>query len=979
MGSLNSIGQSEKKPNDVSSDWFQQAAKEVQNIENDFYAAADYSSFRVMNANNHLAFVVDKSGYSVHNTQYKPNQGVWSVDFKIMAIGREESRSTIDNNFVVIKKPLALTYSSRFADIQYINGDKGLRQNFIINEKHPGNEKLCITMHLNSSLEIDNRPDNKIVFHTRGNKNDTKLIYDDLEAWDAANNKLSAIMKFDNVSNSLTITVDDANAIYPVTIDPLNRTPEWTTSADGILPGLLTNLQLQVQTIYGYTVAALGDINGDGYDDVAVSAPGMADVITGTGSLSGVGAVFIYLGSSSGLPTAPSKILQPTTALNGALFGYSIDAGDITGDGKNDIVIGAPMDRYQTSAAGLLGPTNVNVTAGKVYLYRSEDMLNATNPSPFLEIKLQGTSFFSTGILGLSQSNVTTNPLFGFSVAVTKDVNGDNKADIIIGSPSYMSTQLLSVQNGAAFVYYSNNLNTISPQQMQTPTPSLLGLSSLPLANTNGLLFGFSVDGVGDYNGDGNTDIIVGAPAGVDLSSLGGIFSGQFLGGSAYIYYGNGAGLNSSIGTRLQASASGLLSNAANLFGYEVKGVRNATGTNTGNVLIGAPLGSVLSNVVNGLKVKAGQVHVFKKNSSGSTSAISDQIISSPRSTSILSILSGQTINVSLMYGASIDNMLDVNCDGIGDIIVGEPLSTAVPLIGADVVGGGAYVYIGKSDGTYNLTPIWDLTSIVSPLLGVNATALLGYSVAGAGHVKGHTQSVRSLVGGPSNTLDFGVGLLNLGNTLGTLFSFTYDNNGLGKSYAFSFPTCNIITLPVILIDFKAQQKQQTIELTWATTEEINFNHFEILRSADGANFKNIGTVKASGSTSGSKYNFVDATPLQGDNYYRLKIVDNDDQFKYSSIVLVKISNNENAGVSAWPNPVQNEYKIKMNRLEKGDYRIEVLNSMGQLQITKKITITGDHVETMNRSTMNSSGIYWLRIVNEKNNYTVKTIRLYMN
>src|SRR5262249_47303210 len=153
-------------------------------------------------------------------------------------------------------------------------------------------------------------------------------------------------------------------------------------------------------------------------------------------------------------------------------------------------------------------------------------------------------------------------------------------------------------------------LSTTSPQELDTPSPTLLGLPTLPLANTTGLLFGFSVDAIGDYNGDGKPDVVVGAPAGVDLSSLGGIFTGQMLRGSAYIYYGNASGISSTIGARLQADVSGLLSNAANLFGYDVKGARNAFGVNTGNVLIGAPVGAVLSNVLNGLRVKAGQVHV---------------------------------------------------------------------------------------------------------------------------------------------------------------------------------------------------------------------------------------------------------------------------------------------------------------------------------------------------------------------------------
>ncbi|MEI9808836.1 MAG: integrin alpha [Bacteroidota bacterium] len=267
--------------------------------------------------------------------------------------------------------------------------------------------------------------------------------------------------------------------------------------------------------------------------------------------------------------------MQPTTALSGALFGFSIDAGDITGDSIPDIIISAPMDSYQTSAVGLLGDVNVDITAGKVYVYRSEDLFSSANPAPFLQLRLQGSNYFSTGVLGLL-NNTSVKALFGFSIAVTDDLNGDNKKDIVIGAPAYVGISLLAAQSGAAFVYYSDNLSTTTPVKLNVPTPSILGLITLPLANLNGLLYGFSVDGAGDYNNDGHPDVVVGAPAGVDLSSLGGIFSGQILGGSAYVYYSNGTSISPSIGASLQASPSGLLSNAANLFGYKVKGTRGA-------------------------------------------------------------------------------------------------------------------------------------------------------------------------------------------------------------------------------------------------------------------------------------------------------------------------------------------------------------------------------------------------------------------
>ncbi len=976
LTALSAIAQQEL-PAGVSPAWYAQVTSTIQQQQYDFRTNGSPLEYTVVNPKNQLKFAITHNGYTVQNIKKTTADVQWEAGFVIVGTGRKNAIKRSTGNFTVTKSASSILYNSPSYNVQYVNDEKGMRQNFIIRQRPAGVEDLSVSMLVTSSLTVKSKGTNQLVFHTKDNSKDVKLVYDDLKVWDADHKILPAKMELNEITNTVTISVDDNNAVYPVTIDPLNRNAEWSTSADGVLPGLLTNLQLQVQTTYGYTVAGLGDINGDNFDDVAISAPTMADVITGSGNLAGVGAVFIYLGSPTGLPALPNKILQPTTAVEGALFGFSVDAGDITGDGRNDIVIGAPLDRYQTTAAGLLGPVSVNVTAGKVYVYRSEDLFSAPNPTPFLQIRLQGTTCFSTGIVGLLGSNVTANPLFGYSVAVTQDLNGDNKADLIVGSPAYLGIELLSAQSGAAFVYYSDDLATTSPEILNTPDPTLLGLISLPVANTNGLLFGFSVDGAGDYNNDGHPDVVVGAPAGIDLSSLGGIFTGQVLGGSAYVYFGNGTAISNNSGAKLQANVSGLLSNAANLFGYKVKGAENANGVKLGNILVGAPVGAVLSNVLNGLRVKAGQVHVFTKKTGATGTYASDQIIASPRSSSILSILAGRTINVSLLYGSSIDNMLDVNCDNIGDIIVGEPLSTAVPLLGADVVGGAAYVYIGKPDGTYNAAAIWDLYTNVSPLLGVNATSLIGYSVAGAGYVKGRVHGVRSLVGGPSNALDFGIGLLNLGNTLGTTFDFVFDDNGLGKSYSYSFTSCNITTLPATLVEFKAVAVNKTVAVNWDAVTEYDLSHYELERSVDGIHYEKIALVFAKNAQR-SAYAYIDQHPFKGINYYRLRVIDKDTRFTYSAVATIKFDDKISAHIVVAPNPVQNDINVRMTGLDKGTYRIEMVNATGQRFITKNVNVSQHlQIETIPRLGSIPDGIYLLNIYNSLNE-RVKTINIFL-
>jgi hypothetical protein len=271
------------------------------------------------------------------------------------------------------------------------------------------------------------------------------------------------------------------------------------------------------------------------------------------------------------------------------------------------------------------------------------------------------------------------------------------------------------------------------------------------------------------------------------------------LGGSAYIYKGTGAGVNTTHYAHLRATPS-LIGTVANLFGYSVRGVKNANAVRNGNVLVGAPSGSVLSNIIGGLRLKTGSVNVFISTAAAPNSSgeIPDQAFSSPRGNSLLSILTGQNLAVSALFGASIDNMLDVNCDGINDIIVGEPLSTGVGLINADAVGGAASIFLGKADGTYETTTFWSLLNNTDFPFGINAGSLIGYSVAGAGHVRGASGGVRALVGAPGAALDFSSGIFNLGSTFGTLFSFVAGDNGLGKAYLFGFDDCGLILKPDI-------------------------------------------------------------------------------------------------------------------------------------------------------------------------------------
>jgi hypothetical protein len=105
-----------------------------------------------------------------------------------------------------------------------------------------------------------------------------------------------------------------------------------------------------------------------------------------------------------------------------------------------------------------------------------------------------------------------------------------------------------------------------------------------------------------------------------------------------------------------------------------------------------------------------------------------------------------------------------------------------------------------------------------------------------------------------------------------------------------------------------AAKQQTTVALNWKTTNEINNSHFEIERSVDSKIFYSIGTVKGFNSTNMNNYFFIDSTPLNGINYYRLKQVDKDGRLNYSEIASVEfIPNISTFAIS--PNPADNSIK----------------------------------------------------------------------
>ncbi|HZL72402.1 MAG TPA: integrin alpha [Planctomycetota bacterium] len=264
--------------------------------------------------------------------------------------------------------------------------------------------------------------------------------------------------------------------VYP---GPLSSTPI-------ILSGVEDGAQ------FGFSVAAAGDFNGDGFPDLAIGAPlDDADGIT-TDSGDDRGRVFIYLGG----PGFPANVITLSGTEIDGQFGFSVArAGDVDSNGADDLIVGAPFE----DAGG--------TDRGRAYLF-----LGSTSPSTTPNLTFAGSEDAGR---------------FGFAVSNAGDINGDGFFDWAIGAPGddndADTTSDSGLDRGRVFVYRGaqfpdNGVETV-----------------INGAEDNGEL-GTSIAGLLDINIDGTDDLIVGAP--FDDGDGNTSTSAAPIRGRAYLFFG---------------------------------------------------------------------------------------------------------------------------------------------------------------------------------------------------------------------------------------------------------------------------------------------------------------------------------------------------------------------------------------------------------------------------------------------------------
>jgi hypothetical protein len=172
--------------------------------------------------------------------------------------------------------------------------------------------------------------------------------------------------------------------------------------------------------------------------------------------------------------------------------------------------------------------------------------------------------------------------------------------------------------------------------------------------------------------------------------------------------------------------------------------------------------------------------------------------------------------------------------------------------------------------------------------------------------------------------------------------------------------------VPVDLLNFEAKlNKTKEVELKWTTTSEVNANHFELERSADGINYTAIARIKASGTPSGmTTYGHIDTKPEMV-NYYRLKMIDKDGTHKYSSIRLIQLNNETGISVQLYPVPVSKE--LTVYHKDASITQIRVVSTWGQTLHTQQISMSQTAQVDMSRY---AAGVYIIEVTDETGRIT---------
>ena len=456
----------------------------------------------------------------------------------------------------------------------------------------------------------------------------------------------------------------------------------------------------------GITVNPAGDLNGDGFEDIIVGAP-----YATRNSNEFTGAGYVVFGKASGFAADVAL-----SALNGTT-GFSITGtqvrstagirmdgiGDINGDGYKDLIISA--NRYDS---------NTKTDNGAAYV-----IFGKSSFASLLDINANIALSSITGSTGFRITGTTAGDELGWGISDAGDVNGDGFADFIIGTPN--ATVGGTVKGAAYVVFGKASFTSMLDGNSSFDVAILDGSNGFRIAGgATGDRAGFSVCTAGDFNGDGYSDLLIGAP---------GAASSTAIPGQSYIVFGKATfstgsinlanlGVNNSDGFKISGIAT------RDDLGYQVSAVGDLNGDGFDDIAVSSSRASP-TTWSNGTGTGAGETYVIF----GTTLLVAGQTLIGTAGNDQAPLLTGSLSAIAEKFvGGQGDDVMtgnggnDAFSGGSGNdtIILGVAGSPAIPFV--KVNGGTGFDTLALAGSGVNL----NLTTLGDKIQGIERIDLTG-------------------------------------------------------------------------------------------------------------------------------------------------------------------------------------------------------------------------------------------------------------